>query len=176
MSQYSYQGSHKIKVLYVQLGGVLGFIISTLVAGFAFSGIWIVPRQGNSSSILDDPRLTLICFAAWFILIGWSVSFTLINYLPTIWVDEDGLQISAYLFFRIRIPWSAIVDIGSGSLPKRYLLVRARRISLFHRAFGWLYSRTFYPGFLIERHITDWDGLIKEITRRAKLNSVQVKK
>lgn len=176
MIRYTYPGFHKIKVLYFQAGGTLGFTFSTLAAVFTLAGVWVVPQQSNYTSILDDPRLTMICLTVWILSIGWPVSFTFINYFPTIWIDEDGIQVSAYLFFRIRIPWSAIVDIGAGFPPKGYLLVRARRISPFHRAYGWLYSRTIYPGFLIERQITDWDGLIKEITRRAKLNSVQVKK
>lgn len=173
MIRHSYPGFQKIKVLYAQVVGVLGFIISTLGAVFTLVGIWFVPRQSNSTFILDDPRVTLICLTVWILFIGWSVSFAFINLLPTIWMEEDGLQISAYLFFRIRIPWATIVDIGTGFPPKGYLLVRARRITLFHRVYGWLYSRTLYPGFLIERHITDWDNLIKEISRRIQSSSSQ---
>jgi hypothetical protein len=173
MNRYSYPGFHKIKVIFIQVVGVFGFFISTFTAIFGLVGIWIVPRHHNSTFIVNDPRLTLICLAVWFVVVGWSISFTMINYFPTIWVDEDELQISAYLFFRKRIPWSSIVDIGSGFPPKGYVLVRVRRITLFHKAYGWLYSRSFYPSFLIERHITDRDNLIKEIAKRIKMNSSQ---
>lgn len=171
MSRHSYQGIHKIKVLLLQLTGGFGFIISTFVCVFTLVGVGVITQQNNPTPILNDPRLTLICLAVWILVVGWSISFILVNYLPTIWTDEDSIQISAYIFFRIRIPWSSIMDIGSGNPPKGYLLVRARRVTIFHRAYGWLYSQTLHPSFLIESEITDRDKLIKEITQRIKINS-----
>jgi len=103
---------------------------------------------------------------AFFLIVTGTVCSTLINYLPTVWVHEKGLIISAYLFLKIHIPWPSIVDIEAGKRPRGYILVRARRITPFHRIYGWLYSRTFYPSFLIGKGINDRDNLIREIKRR----------
>jgi hypothetical protein len=91
-----------------------------------------------------------------------------INFLPTIWMTEQGVQISAFIFLRVQILWSEIVDIGAGMPPEGYVLVRCRKITLFHRVYGWFYSQTFYPSFLIEKDISDRDELIHEIRRRIK--------
>ena len=51
---------------------------------------------------------------AFFLIVTGTVCSTLINYLPTVWVHEKGLIISAYLFVKIYIPWPNIVDIEAG--------------------------------------------------------------
>lgn len=165
MKKYSYQGFHRIKIAISQFLGVLGLLFFTLFTIFFVArGLSNIPNSANS--ILDDPRLTLLCFMTLFLITTWTVSSTLINFLPVVWLNETGLIISAYLFFKIRIPWSSIVDIEAGNPPRGYILVRARRITPFHRVYGWLYSRTFYPSFLIGKGINDRDSLIKEIKQR----------
>lgn len=163
MKQYSYQGISRIKVIWCQVTGFFGILFSTGVAIFLLVGIGFLPKATSSASILNNPITTLICLALWFLIIGWSVSMTFINLLPTIWINKDRLYISAYLFLRIEIPWSAIIDIGSGNPPFGYTLVRARKITVFHRFFGWLYSRTLYPSFLIGKGISERDDLILSI-------------
>jgi hypothetical protein len=83
-------------------------------------------------------------------------------------MTEQGLQISAFIFLRVQILWSEIVNIGAGMPPEGYVLVRCRKITPFHRVYGWFYSQTFYPSFLIEKDISDRDELIHEIRRRIK--------
>lgn len=40
-------------------------------------------------------------------------------------------------------------------------------ISPFHRVYGWLYSRTFFPSFVISKGIEDYEQLVQEFKRRA---------
>lgn len=168
MTRYSYQGISRIKVFFSKLSGLLGITFSTIVAIFTFVGIRFVPTANGSVTILNSPKVTLICFALWWLIFGWSVSLVLINLLPTLWVNENGLFISAYLFLKIQIPWSSIIDIGAGNPPFGYILVRTRKITIFHRIYGWLYSRTLHPSFLIGKGIKDRDELISEISQRIK--------
>ena len=163
MKRYSYQGISRIKVIWCQVMGIFGIIFSTVIAIFTLVGIGFVPKATPSVSILNNPKTTLICLALWFLIIGWSVSMTFLNLLPTVWINKDRLYISAYLFLRIEIPWSAIIDIGSGNPPFGYTLVRARKITVFHRLFGWLYSRTLYPSFLIGKGISERNDLLINI-------------
>lgn len=165
MKKFSYQGFPRIKIVISQFFGALGLLFFTSFTIFSIVvGLANIPNSANS--ILDDPRVTPICFMTFFLIVTGAICSTLINYLPTVWLDEKGLIITAYLFFKIRIPWSSIVDIGAGNPPRGYILVRARRITPFHRVYGWLYSRTFYPSFLIGKGINDRDNLVREIQQR----------
>jgi len=166
MTQYSYQGISRMKVWFSQLTGILGMIFSSIMAICTILGIRFLPQNNAPLTILNDPKITLVCFAIWFLVIGWSVSLTLLNSLPTLWVNEDGIYISAYLFFKIKIPWSNIVDIKVGTIPFGYILVRTRKISIFHKIYGWTYTRTLYPSFLIGKDISNRDKLLSEISQR----------
>lgn len=168
MERYSYQGIQQAKILFSKASGALGILLFTAFTLVLLSGVSLVREGGNPSTIFNDPGVTLLCLAFWFLLVAWSVGLTLINFLPTVWTTEEGLQISAFIFFRIRILWSDIIDIGVGKPPRGYILVRARQITPFHRIYGWLYSRTIYPSFLIGEGIKDRDILIMEIKQRIR--------
>ena len=116
-----------------------------------------------TSNLLDDPRFTLVCIGFWTLIIGWTTSFGLINAFPTIWLGETGVTITAFLFFKIHLPWSEIIDINIGGVRFGHDLVLAHRITIFHRIYGLLYSHTYYPGFIIRKDIIDRDKLLSEI-------------
>jgi hypothetical protein len=48
-------------------------------------------------------------------------------------------------------------------------LVRAKRITPFHITYGWLYSRSLCPSFIIRKNIEDHDILISRLAKRAKI-------
>ncbi len=87
---------------------------------------------------------------------------------PDIWIRDDGIVISAYLFFRIFISWIDIIDVMEVKKPflPGYAVVKARRISVFHRVIGWIYSRSVSPCFLIGKNIDRHEELIQEIKKR----------
>ena len=173
MDKFSYKGFFKLKIIFSQIVGTIGIVLFSAVSLFL---LFSTNRVQHSETVdfMHDPRVTLICLAVWTLIICWEVGSTLINYFPTIWLSENEMWISAFLFFHISIPWSNIIDIGKGHPPYGTVLVRAQKITIFHRIFGWFYSFTFYPGFLIGSKIEKRDELIQEI--RNKIRAMQVDK
>jgi hypothetical protein len=164
MHKYSYGPAARSGILLQQIGGVIGLFVSTGIAILLFWGTGKV-EVPSTSSLLQNPQLTLVCIGIWALIVGWIVSLTLINSFPTIWLGETGMMISAFLFFYIYISWSEIMDINPGSVRFGHCLVRARRITVFHRVYGLLYSHTLYPSFLIGKNIEDREQLFSEIKR-----------
>jgi hypothetical protein len=103
------------------------------------------------------------------LIIAWSVGLTLINAFPTVWLDEDGLMISAFIVRRIRISWHDIVAVVPSLTPFGYVVVQTRRITPFHILIGVLYSRRALPSFMIRSNIENHNELVREIRRRAKI-------
>jgi hypothetical protein len=172
MRKYEPTEGGKLGVAFLQASGVAAIIFSTAMGG----GIVALAFVQRIPSV-DPPALgTLVCVALWAWAIGWTVGLGLINVYPTIWTDDEHLIISAFLVARVAIPWAEVLDVGAGRVLFGHTLVRARRITPFHRFYGWLYSRTLYPSFVIGRWIQDRDDLIREITwrsRQARLSSPQ---
>ena len=166
MKKYSYQGIDRFKIIFSQFTGVVGIVIFTAFACFLLYGIRTVQIYTSNPTLLEDPWVSLACFALICLIIAWILGLIFINYMPTIWVDDKGLEISMFLFFRIQIPWSDIIDVRIRRFPNGSALVSARKITPFHRIYGWLYSHTFYPSFLIGKGINDRDNLIREIRQR----------
>jgi hypothetical protein len=156
MRAFTYEGAARLGVILTQVGGTVSIVFWTLVAGSAL----LLSLQ------VDPPYWGASCFVIWILGFGWAIGLTLVNVYPTVWIEDQGLVISAFLFQRVMIPWTEIVDVGAGHVPFGSILVRARRITPFHRVYGWLYSRTLLPSFLIGRDIQDRDELLREIKKR----------
>jgi hypothetical protein len=165
MKKFSYNPTVSLGILVQQMIGVLGLLISNVIAILFFWGTGNVEPSSNLNFI-NDPRSTLVCVGFWSLVIGWTTSLGLINAYPTIWLDESGITISAFLFFKIRIHWTDVVDINIGGVRFGHDLVRARRITIFHRIYGWLYTHTIYPSFIIRKDIKEREHLIREIQQR----------
>ena len=170
MEQYSYKGFERLGVILRQLCGFLGIILFTILAGGLIYGMSIVQFKGGEYNFVNDPRVTLLCLSIWILLISWSLGLAFINVEPDICIRDDGIIISAFFIFHIFITWSDIIDVKELNKPlfPGYTLVRARRISIFHRVIGWIYSRSIFPSFLIGKNIDQYESLIQEIKRRIK--------
>jgi hypothetical protein len=164
MKKYTYTGIAQSGVAFVQGGGVAAVMISTVIAG----GIMVMAIVERIPS--SDPSFmgSLGCLAVWFLMVGWLVGLSLMNIYPTVWVGDEHLVISAFFVARVAVPWTEIIDVGAGHVPFGHTLVRAHRITPAHRLYGWLYSRTLYPSFVIGRWIQDRDELLREIRWRAQ--------
>ena len=160
MRRFGYQGLTWLGVVFTQIGGVVSFIFGTAIAA-AFIVLPFLPSTPADTSALCGAGVAL-----WFLAIGLLVSFGLMNAYPTVWLGEEGILISAFLFTRVPIAWTDIVDVGAGRVPFGHILVRARRITPTHRIYGWMYSRSLYPSFIIRRDMEGRDELIYEIRRR----------
>jgi len=147
-------------IFVLQLGGLITILACTLFG--------IAPTT-LTLQVKPDGLLVVICFGIWFLVIGWLVGLFFLNSFPTIWTNEQGLVLSAFFFLRVFVPWTDIVNIGIARVPFGDVLILARHITPFHRIYGWFYSRTLYPGFLIGRGMNDRDELLREIRQRAKI-------
>ena len=84
--------------------------------------------------------------------------------------DESGIYLSFFFFFRLKIPWSAVIDIGEYRYFQKAYLVRAKEITPFHILYSLNYSRSLRPGFLFKRSIDNGEELVQEIQQRIQLN------
>ena len=75
------------------------------------------------------------------------------------------------MFDRHKIPWDDVLSIETRGTFYRRTVVTARRITPFHRLYGWLYGRWFKPSFLIADWLEDRDELVEEIERNIRLRS-----
>ena len=164
MRKFDYKFPFKFGVALLQLGGSALFIIVLLIALFMISQINNVEYDEGNDFILNDPRFTLVCLSLWVLLVGCFVCIILINSFTTILLEESGITITAFLFAKIFIPWSDIVRIEVGRVRFGNDLVQARRNTPFHIFYGWLYSRTLHPSFIIGKNINDHDVLIKAVS------------
>ncbi len=156
--KYTYSGVARLGRGIEVFVGTLAFLLSTLAA----VGIPV------GAALNGDVRsaLNLICFGLWFLLVGWTVGFLLLNGYPDIWLEDDQLTISMFLFVKVRIRWSDIVDIQNINWPLRRTVVRVRRITPFHRIIGCIYGRTILPSFAIRPEIDHYALLIQSIAAR----------
>jgi hypothetical protein len=159
MKEFTYRGTARLGVFITQMGGVVTIVLCMLLV------VWLLTLKLPP----DASIWTMGCLEIWALVLGWTIGLTQINSAPTVWIEDQGLVISAFLFKRVKIPWTEIVDVGAGRVPFGHVLVRARRITPFHRAYGWLYSRTLLPSFLIRWDIQDRDELLHEIRKRLEM-------
>lgn len=156
--KYTYSGVARLGRGIEVFVGTLAFLLSTLAA----VGIPV------GAALNGDVRsaLNLICFGLWFLIVGWTIGLVLVNGYPDIWLEDDYLTISMFMFGRARIHWSDVVDIRHVSWPLRRTVVRVRRITPFHRIIGWIYGRTILPSFAIRPAIDQYAVLIQSIVAR----------
>lgn len=157
--KYGYTGLIRLSIAFNTVMGLIAVLVSS---GLALG----VPLQ---ALLVGDTTFALSfgCFSLWFLLIGWMVGFGLINMYPVVWTEPDGLVLTAFLFVKIRIPWADIIDVKVRERPYRLAIVHARHITPFHRLYGWIYTRTLKPSFIIRPQIQNYDELLGEIKRKA---------
>lgn len=162
MEKFAYKGAC-LGVFITKISGAISIVFSTAFA------VWVLILALR----VAPPYWDGICLVVWILMIGWLVGLALINIYPTVWVGDEGLVVSTFPFGRVSVPWVEVIDVGAGYVPfGNSTLVRTRRLTLFHRIYGWQYSRTLYPGFLVRRDIEDYDRLLHEIRRRAYMAHV----
>jgi hypothetical protein len=162
--KFSYEGIHYLRVIMSQFAGIVCILFFT-----AFMGIFVFGftkmRVPSDVSVIDDPRITVICFILSFLVVSWVIGFTFINFYPTIWLNDDGIKISAFIFFKFYIPWNEVIDIRQVNFWG-LSLVRVKKITFFHRLYSWYYSYSLYPGFVIGNGIGNRVILIEEIKKK----------
>jgi hypothetical protein len=156
MKEFTYSTWSELGIVMGQVAGAVSIIVWTLLGGFVIAlGI-----------MADPPTWTSGCLALWILIVGWASGLTLMNMCPTVWVGDQGLVISAFIVKRVAIPWDEIIDIRVKRIQFGLVLVRARHITPFHIIYGWLYSWTLRPGFIITAGMQNRDDLVREIRQR----------
>lgn len=158
MEKFTYEGLAWIKALYVKLCGGIGLLVVTA------SSIWLLIQIAPHGSEYSGG----VCIIVWWFVVGWAVGLTLLNSYPTIWVENEGLVVSTFPFGRVSVSWVDVVDVGFGHVPFGGILVRTRRLTPIHRIFGWLYSRSLLPSFVIRREMDQRERLICEIRKKLR--------
>ncbi len=157
MEEFTYHGAALAGIVLRQAFGAFGIVLATAVA------VWALAMTVR----VDQPLWCPGALAAYMAAVGWWVGLGLINAAPTVWVGERGLAVSTFPFGRVLVSWANVVDVGAGHVPFGGTLVRTRRLTRFHRCYGWMYSHSLYPSFLIRRDIEDHDRLLRLIDRGA---------
>src|SRR5512139_913839 len=98
--------SHTMKAFtYTGLARYIAVFTQTVV-GIFMVGTTMFALLFSVFAIMAGPsRWGVILIFAWMLIVAWGVGLTLINAFPSVWLDEDGLAISAFIVGRIRIPW-----------------------------------------------------------------------
>jgi hypothetical protein len=153
MREYTYKGAAGAMFGLAPLGGLI-LVIGAALLSVMILGVGIYTHADVSA---------VICWGGWMLVVCLIVGLGLMNAFPTVWVGEETLVISAFLFARIAIPWEDILDVKTEGMPFGSALVRAKRITLVHRLYGWLYSKSLRPSFFVGYQIDHYDELIAEI-------------
>lgn len=119
-------------------------VIICLLAAVALIGMIF------QSTRLDLIQCLLICTLA----AGWFIGVGLVNALPTVWVGEKGVAISAYFTGRVLIPWADLMAVKRWRAVPGIYIVHARRITPMHRLYGWI-TGTQLPSFILLRSPDD---------------------
>ena len=142
---YTYHGLTRVGVRFNNVSGAVLVVLSTLGAvGFPI----LLFLTGDRSDLLGS----LACASLgglWMGCVGWIVGFGLLNAYPTVTIEDEGLVISAFIFSRIKIPWSDVINIKTRLSLMGGVLILARHITPFHHLYGWQYAHSNKPGFII---------------------------
>jgi hypothetical protein len=165
MQKFDYHLFDHLGIIFQKVGGIIILLITHGIAILLICSIGnyeITPKL----SWYDNPRIAFVCLVIWIVVVGWFVGMGLINYFPTIWILDDGISISSFLFFKIFIPWDSIIDIFSGKVHFGHYLVAAKKITFFHRMYGWFYLHNPVPSFIIGKNIRNQKELLLIIKQK----------
>lgn len=172
MKRYTYTGWRRFGIIYSQFFGFFGILLFNLVGFLLLIEGFFYISGGEKPGILNDPRLSAVCFSGVFILGSWFLGGMIINHLPDIWLGEEGITISYLILFRVFIPWANISNvINQEWWSYKYTLVLAKRITIFHNFSNWLFYHKPDPCFAIGYDIEDAQELISTIRSKALFHS-----
>lgn len=146
--------------------GVIGSIV-LLISGlfFVFTAFYVQAVREKQFILF----LTLFSTAYAIISI---VGFILMsNLTPDICIDEEYLYVS-FFFMQKRARLDDIVKIKRVLVPARkqsFVILFREGLTPFHRLYGWVYGRSFYPGIYVRGSISDKDELENLLRRYARL-------
>ena len=158
MKTYKYAGLASLSKWFLRACGVMAIVATAALAILLF---WNAPQSNQPT--------TAVCLGVYGVIFGAVLGLLLINMFPDIRTDEDGLAIG-FLGRLVKVSWNDLVDVRRLGIPWGHIYaVRARRVSLFHHLYGWVYTRSLLPAILVRDPIEDGAELLAELSRRARL-------
>jgi hypothetical protein len=162
MKQYSYLENGRGTVLLRQLQGFLLLFLTAPIYLLVFASLFFVPFS-------PEDYLALLCIGLGLFLFCISIVSFFVNYYPTIWIDEEGLYLSFFVLFHIKVRWGEVIDVNERQwFLDQAMLVRVKKVMPFHILYSLFYSGSFLPGFLFLKSIQDSSDLIREIRARTR--------
>jgi hypothetical protein len=101
---------------------------------------------------------------AGFSVVGFIIAF---NLTPDICVDKDYLYIN-FFFKQKKVKLNNIIKVKRVVVPTRkqsFVVLFKDGLTPFHRIYGWIYGRSFYPGVYVGASISDRDELERLLMR-----------
>lgn len=138
----------------IGMGIMMGFPI------FIILSIFIYSDPGNEASRLWN-IICIVPVAMYFVVVSLVVGFFNVNKLPLIWLNSEGIIISAHYLSKIKIPWQNVEGIFEGRWG--YYVVKFKNKSFIHKLIGFYYLGKFTPCFLIDKNTENIEELIQAI-------------
>jgi hypothetical protein len=170
MRRFSYSGKDLSEVNIWQIIGVILFALTSPLYIMTLIALFFVPLSPHPESIWDDLRVMIPCWSIFLFIFSFGLGSHFINYYPTIWTDENGISLSFLFLFRIKIPWSEVIDIKEYKYFQKAYLVQARKITPLHFFYSLHYAHSLRPGFLFKKSIDHGEELVREIQYRIIIN------
>jgi hypothetical protein len=82
--------------------------------------------------------------------------------------SDEGMKVRVLIFKWMFVPWEDVLGITitplpGGNDPNLWRFVQVRKLTLFHRVAGLAYYTGLYPVLIINKHIEDYEELIRII-------------
>jgi hypothetical protein len=142
--------------LIIPLGFATAMLVIALLAGLVR---WTQGGTFRNVEVLGALILAIPFFGFFVVLLS--------NTYPDIKLFEQGIAVQVFIFWWIFINWEEIEDIRPvlGGFSRSRLVI-VQRLTPVHRLFGWMYSYSTKPAFLIMPTLEGYEQLI-QIMRRS---------
>jgi hypothetical protein len=155
---HRYTGLASLAIWFLRACGAVA-IVATAALGVLL--LWNAPQSNQPT--------TAICLGIFAVIFGGVLGLLLINMFPDIRVNAEGLVIK-FLGRPVKVSWNDLVDVRRLGIPLGHIyVVRARKVTSFHRLYGWVYTRSLLPAILVRDSIEDGAELLEKLRGRAKL-------
>ena len=122
---------------------------------FIFGAFYVqVIREKQFSLFLTSISVAYMSFS----VLSFIIAF---NLTPDICIDQEYLYVN-FFFGQKRVELRNITGIKKVFVPARkqsFIILFKDGLTPFHRIYGWIYGRSFYPGVYVGASISDRDEL-----------------
>jgi hypothetical protein len=122
-----------------------------------------------NARLANEPT-TAVCLGVFVLMFGGVLGLLLINLFPEIQTDAEGMTIQ-FLGRPVRILWDDVIDVRRLWIPFGHVyVIRARKVTFFHRLYGWAYTRSLLPAILVRDSIDGGTELLEALRGKTRAN------